>query len=549
MFHPPFPEVPPPPLPFPPAVENICITPPCPTNSVTKSSGAGKIMRRVSNIFTSRKKIEPRITIVPLQTPLELWRAEGSATASDSDVSFDDIRRPSGLGRAVSISSNRSLPPSPFAAFDEESPFFLATTVGYERLRTMSSPNPLRFAGTKTKGTQLTRSSSAARRRIVRHVPQIPREILIIIFSYLPRHTIASLATTSRIFSTVARTLFYEKLDVSTLRPSQVEALVTLLAYRQDLTDLVRTFECHEWPVFFPLHHLNGAQAQQPPSFSPALTATFTIAFQNMSNITSLVLPSFDYPFLRHHSAFGLRRLTFLCSSVNAAETTRLFAWLEGQTNITHLAFPNLLDPTDTPTSSVLADIPKGPRYPNGTLTDSLNTHGIITPNITPSSSPTTPVLIVSPVKSRATSNSSALLPALMSLVATPSFVTTLIATGASGSSRPLQKVILNVNNTLYTGLRPAALLSALHGITTLVLRFHPTVDKRTIGKLLSAGAALSSPEADVQDAFMAPFPAPPGNTLRMLELELSQAAPGIDQVRIAHMHVLSPPAVNTNNL
>ncbi|KAF8063459.1 hypothetical protein FPV67DRAFT_1371599, partial [Lyophyllum atratum] len=413
--------------------------------------------------------------------------------------SIDDIRRPSGLGRAASISSNRSLPPSPFTAIDEESPFHMPTSGGYERMRAMSSPNPLRLAGFKNKTKPLSRSSSAARRNTKkdRHpsIPRMPQEVLVVILSFIPRHAVASLATTSRDFYHAAKVVFYETLDLRTLQPNQVERLVTLLAYRPDLTGFVRTFECHTWPVFFPPQSgLNGVHTHSS-SFSPALTATFTIAFQNMHLVTSLVLPSFDHTFLRHHSAFGLKRLTFLSDTMSITETTKLFSWLDGQTNITHLAFPNLVDPNDTPANTYLTDISNGAQHPSNTLTDTLNTHGrgLSNSSITPLGTPTSPFIFLPPSTPKSPFNSPALLPALTHLVATPSIITSLIATRPTVVPRPLQSVTLTINNTLYTGLRPAALLNTLLGITSLVLKFGSTVDKRTIGKVLSAAAALSS--------------------------------------------------------
>ncbi|KAF5375837.1 hypothetical protein D9615_008172 [Tricholomella constricta] len=522
------------PIPFPPAVENIS-SPQSPTPAAvvngSRTSGPGNIIRRVSTIFSSRKKRQPATPVAPLdvQAPLgSRWMVTTDETSpTESEASLDEIRRPSGLGRAVSISSNRSLPPSPFTAIDEESPFHMATNAGHERIRAMSSPNLLRASGIKSKA--LARSSSAARLKQDRppSTPRIPTEVLVVILSFLPRHVVSSLAIISRDFCSAARFVFYETLDLRTLRPKQVEGLVTLLAYRHDLTDLVRTFECHIWPTFFPPQSNCNGVYTNPPSFSPALTATFTVAFQNMHRITSLVLPSFDHTFLRHHSAFGLKKLTFLNHALTNAETIQLFAWLDGQTNITHLAFPNLLDPINTPSNTLntsRTDTSKSLHSPNGTLTDSLNTHGVLTPNVTPSGSPTSTFIFLPPATPKSPFNSPALLPALTTLVATPSIITSLLTTGHSVPPRPLQHVTFSINNTLYTGLRPAALLNTLHGITTLVLKFGPTVDKRTIGKVISAGAALSHPTTD------------PKNTtgrcqlLQALEIELPTSSAGIDQ-------------------
>ncbi|GLB42841.1 hypothetical protein LshimejAT787_1202900 [Lyophyllum shimeji] len=517
-------------IPFPPAVENISVGQPSTLNSTRSlgrsDSGPGRIIRRVSNIFAGRRKKQPPVAVAVLDQPgsSSQWKIINETSPTDTDVSIDDIRRPSGLGRAASISSHRSMPPSPFTAIDEESPFHRATNPGHERMRVMSSPNPLRSLEAQNKAKPLSRSPSAARRKKDDrpHTLPLPPEVLIVILSFIPRQCVASLATTSRNFYAAAKVAMYETLDLRTLQPHQVEKLVTLLAYRHDLTDIVRTFECHTWPVFFPPQSKHNGVHAHLSSFSPALTATFTIAFQNMHQVTSLVLPSFDHTFLRHHSAFGLKDLTFLNRAMSASETTQLFAWLDGQTNITHLAFPNLVDPSDTPASTSL-NIPKGSQFASNTLTDSLNTHGVATPDITPAASPSSPFVFLPPPPPKSPFNSPALLPALTTLVATPSIITSLITTDSSALLRPLQNVTLSINNTLYTGLRPAALLNTLHGITTLVLKFGPAVDKRTIGKVLSAGAALSSKDRD-QDTTAS------GKTLQTLGIEVSDTGEGADQ-------------------
>jgi len=154
-----------------------------------------------------------------------------------------------------------------------------------------------------------------------------------------------------------------------------------------------------------------------------------------------------------------------------------------------------------------------------------LNTHGILTPDVTPVGSPGSPFIFLPPATPKSPFNSPALLPALTTLVATPSIISSLIATGPTALPRPLQNVTLSINNTLYTGLRPAALLNTLHGITTLALKFGPTVDKRTIGKVLSAGAALSPKDKNNDNDTIAY-----GKTLQVLEIVLSDSAEGTDQ-------------------
>jgi hypothetical protein len=72
-----------------------------------------------------------------------------------------------------------------------------------------------------------------------------------------------------------------------------------------------------------------------------------------------------------------------------------------------------------------------------------------------------------------------------------------------TGVRRPLKSVSLNINNTLYNGLRPAALMGSFHGIHHLALRFGENVDRRSYEKVLGAvGAALGAPwkDADAND-------------------------------------------------
>ncbi|KAG6816225.1 hypothetical protein H0H87_007596 [Tephrocybe sp. NHM501043] len=487
---------------FPPAVENIHSNSSQPhlvsLISKGRKTSAGTLIRRVSSLLGKRPKREPAFAPLNVRAPPESrWKPiNADDDGSESDVSFDDIRRPSGLGRSVSISSQRSLPPSPFTAIDEESPFHLATKAAHERSRAVSSPNPPRFIATPP--TNLMPTSNMEYRNKNRPPPPMPHEVLVGILSFIPRHAVASFAGASNDWCNAARSVLYETIDLRHLRSRQVELLVTLLAYRHDLAELVRTFECHTWPDFFPPQiTVVGAHGHtHHPSFSPALTAVFTVAFQNMHLITTLVLPSFDYTFLRHHSAFGLSKLTILSLTMTSNETTQLFAWLDGQINITHLAFPNLLD-SSTGSTSVNSSltIPQTSLSQRNTLKDCLNTYDASTSlSITPSSSPVTSLALLTPAVPTSPFNSLSLLPALTTLVATPSIITSLVTTRPTAIPRPLGQVTLRISNTLYTGLRPAALLSALHGIAILILQFSPVVDRRTIGKVLSAGAVLTLP-------------------------------------------------------
>lgn len=157
----------------------------------------------------------------------------------------------------------------------------------------------------------------------------------------------------------------------------------------------------------------------------------FALPFQRMSHLTSLTLPNFDLDILQHHTAFGLTRIKFLDDQLDVEELMR---WLDGQVNIRVLELPRL--------------------WEDGELDIELP---------------------------------STLLPALHTLHAPPSLVELL-------SSRPLRRVTLNVDATLYTGLRPGTLMKGLGGVTQLRIQFSPKVDKRTVEKTLgSAGSVLGN--------------------------------------------------------
>lgn len=514
--------------PFPPAVENISTSQPSTVSSTSgKTSRPSLLITRVSTLFSNRKKrrsnITPLVNVRHDSDSSQRWQISSDDHSVAESESVEDIRRPSGLGRAISLSSKRSLPPSPFTAIDEESPFHVAVN-GFQKARSLSSPNLLRSMTGKSKFKASSHSLTVNKtdRDHSSFITRIPNELLVVILSFLPHHTVAGIAMTCRDFCTAARIVLYRRLDLRTFGPRQIERLISLLAFRTDLTDIVHTLECHTWPSFFPpdakTNHI------QPPSFSPTLTATFTIAFQNMHQITTLILPSFDKTFLRHHSAFGLKKTTFLCTTMSAAETMELFTWLDGQTNITHLAFPNLVEQVDPPA----IPRPRTDTHNNQPIlkTDSHslnnNTASVSSHTSTPSCSPVSPFpFLLSPTTPVSPFNSSTLLPGLTTLEAPPSIVTSLASSRSSVPSRPLDHVILSINTTLYAGLRPNALITSLQGITNLKLKFGPGADKRTLGKLLSAaGAGLTGD--GVKDL------ARPG--LQVLQIEVPDSETNTDQ-------------------
>lgn len=331
---------------------------------------------------------------------------------------------------------------------------------------------------------------------------QLPKEIILAILSHLPISSVASCSIVSRMFASAARATLYGTLNFDTLSTTQSEALIMLLVSRSDLTDLVTTFICRTWPSFFlPDGHQDGFIIHPRAAL---LTAVFASVLERMSNLTTLVLPSFDISLLAHHSAFGLKSLTFLHPTTTDAETKALFAWLDGQINITALQFANIEDTLCTKTAYSCSErlipshdhtLPK--TAPSSPLLKPVAATSLL-PDSSPPHSPQSISFIVTPSPSsglNAIFSSPTLLPNLATLHATPTLAIQLAAPLINAARRPLRFVTLNINTTLYNGLRPAALMNALHGVTHLSLRFSETVDKRSFEKVLgAAGASLGRP-------------------------------------------------------
>ncbi|KDR72863.1 hypothetical protein GALMADRAFT_252173 [Galerina marginata CBS 339.88] len=490
----------------------------------TSSIGASRIIRRVSSIFTPRKKAPPDLKLVNsalnnISTP------RSYSSSKESLESEDDIRRPSGLGSAVSISS---LPPSPYSPLSPEtkdlSVYHTFPSGEFQRNRAISSPNLLRSLSWKVRGKTRARHASivpsptSPASQEPPPVPplspkptiQFPEEIVVLILSHLPQTNVGLLATVSRTFVSAARKALYTTLDLDVLSPLQLEKLVALLASRWELTDLVMTFTCRTWPPFFlcdahdPKSNQNDLVIQHKDAL---LTASFTLALERMSNLHSLTLPCFDFSLLSHHTAFGLKNLTFLNDTTTEAETRALFTWLDGQTNITSLRFTCLEDTHTSTKLSISSNIPLHDNTRPGTAPSSpylkpFSTSGL-SPYASPTSSPRSACFHrpLSPPTPFTLFTSSSLLPNLSTLHATPALLTLLTSPLETPSRRPLKSVTLNINTTLYNGLRPASLMSALRGVTHLALRFSENVDRRSFEKVLgAAGAALGAPCKNAAD-------------------------------------------------
>jgi hypothetical protein len=98
------------------------------------------------------------------------------------------------------------------------------------------------------------------------------------------------------------------------------------------------------------------------------------------------------------------------------------------------------------------------------------------------------------------------ILPSLSQLHAPPQLITRI----CSLLAHPLHTVVLDVTTTLYTGLRPAAVLRAIQGVSELDIVFTYEVDKRTVEKFLGAAGGILS-ESDGRN----------GRGLTVLEVEV----------------------------
>ncbi|KAF7761078.1 hypothetical protein Agabi119p4_10487 [Agaricus bisporus var. burnettii] len=507
------------------------------------------IIRRVSNIFRKR----PSALAISRPNMSRIYESRHLSQDSLTDEE-DDIRRPSGLGSAASVSS---LPPSPFAP---------THPVSYP-MRASSTPNLLLSYSPPHTRTPTPSFSLLS----------IPSETIALVFSHLSKSDLAQVVRTCRLFLSPGRVLLYTDVSLDDLPQARLEGLVALLASRRDLTDLTRTFTCETWPPFFqPTSSGTSSKSRSSTLFeSPfdpelqhrntLLTATFTLAFQRMSNLTSLILPSYDHDLLAHHTAFGLQSITFTCSTLSKEEAHELFAWLDGQTNIATLMFPKLAQDTDYgslvesgPISmrSTSVSITTRPATSNGVSTPAAQGKKfLVAPFLVPLSTASSPSSTKTNFHSRLDSQKSrpksalptspsyatfaesansskipfpssdkpefnqlrsisgnserqhpphhrhsifslTLLPNLTHLHAPPSLVIALAFSSdhnGRGHQRPLRFVRINITSTLYSGLRPATIMSKLIGVTRcLGLYFGENVDRRSVEKVLgSAGSSL----------------------------------------------------------
>ncbi|KAH9911366.1 uncharacterized protein BXZ73DRAFT_57146 [Epithele typhae] len=289
-------------------------------------------------------------------------------------------------------------------------------------------------------------------------VARISPDLLSFVFSYASDPDLLSLARTSKAFSTAALQALYKTLDLRNTDDEHVEKCITLLARRRPLAALVRSFACRELP---------------PPDAGPTSlnTVTFAIALTNMDHLHTLALPHFDLRLLCH-ATFSLRHLTIQCRTITPDDFTALFSWIARHPALHSLSFPALVLPALPPAFQLPSRTPSPDTSP---VSDTLPSD--------PSDAPDAP--------SPASPFPANVAPALRRLHA-PVSICAALAPG-----RPLTHVTLPIQQTLYDGLRPSALMSALAAArgTLRGLAIAPAsakLDGRTLERVvMSAGAEL----------------------------------------------------------
>ncbi|KAK7041682.1 hypothetical protein VNI00_008971 [Paramarasmius palmivorus] len=100
-----------------------------------------------------------------------------------------------------------------------------------------------------------------------------------------------------------------------------------------------------------PVYHLNLSDsppnspvvsAPNVPSNSPRKMRThpktlMTTLLASLPSLTTLCLPTFVFPILRHHTAFGLSKIEFLSEEKGERETEEMLGWLDGMVGVREL--------------------------------------------------------------------------------------------------------------------------------------------------------------------------------------------------------------------
>ncbi|OBZ73153.1 hypothetical protein A0H81_07094 [Grifola frondosa] len=266
---------------------------PDPSHASEKSSI--RRFRHISTFTLFSSKFSRRPVENTVDFPTGSYRYGSRSPSPDPSL---DIRMPAGLGRRASEMEER----------DCEGPLRQEGVNKYhDRQRSVSSP-PFSQLMRWREGLASSdeHHSMASRSAITR----IPPELLSTVFSFGARTDILSLAQVSKMFRSSALQALYSVLDLRDLDDERMERCVASIASRRDVAGLVRVFGCRSLPSYD-----NG-----PTSLT---TVTFAIAFANMSQLSTLILPRFDANIL-FHAPFSLNSLTLLSTTISPDE----FPWV-----------------------------------------------------------------------------------------------------------------------------------------------------------------------------------------------------------------------------
>lgn len=360
--------------------------------------------------------------------------------------SLEDIQIPAGLGRRASASGVQP-PDTP----TQQSIFLAIPFASDQRNRTQSAPSTTALRSVKRKSVPLLSGIEGARTEEPA-MSRIPLELLTAVFSFATRRDVLSLACVSKVFSAAALRALYCRLDLRPFSPECVDRCVSLLASNREFASYVRHFAC----------------ATLPPPDAALIAVTFAIAFTNMHALESLTLPDYDARFLTH-TCFRLKRLRIMSEFVPEEDWQSFWAWSAKQPELTSLSFPHLLQ--NASECSLPDPPPRTEEDENDDDTDTLH-EDTFAQNL------------------RLPSN---LLPRLAHFHGPASLAATIV------QGRPVVSVTLHVHTTLYDGLKPSAIMSALTrsraGVTRLGISVSlMQVDARTLERVfMSAGAELGS--------------------------------------------------------
>ena len=362
--------------------------------------------------------------------------------------SLEDIQIPAGLGRRASESGLQP-PDTP----TQENIFLATPSNSDQRNRTRSAPSTTTSRTVKRKSVPLL-SEMDGIRTDEPAISRMPPELLASVFSFATRRDVLSLTHVSKGFSTAALRALYCRLDLRALSPERVDRCVSLLASNRDFASYVRDFAC----------------AALPPPDAALPAVTFAIAFTNMHALESLTLPDYDARFLMHTS-FRLKRLRVMSEFASEDDWRSFWAWLAKQPELASLSFPHLLqnasecglpDPPPRPAHDDVDDDDDTDTLHEDTFAQSLRLPSNYLPRLAHFHGPASLAAAVVP-------------------------------------GRPVVSVTLHVHTTLYDGLKPSAVMSALTRSRASVKRLGISVslmqvDARTLERVfMSAGAELGS--------------------------------------------------------